>query len=54
MKKMKKKVVYGQNQEQAKSNFRKNNKGFVPIKAEFAGTKHNSRVYIVTYRRKKK
>ena len=51
---IKSKVVYGQNQENAKINFRKNNKGYVPVKAEYAGTKHGTRVYLIQYRKRRK
>ena len=46
------KIVYAYNQEEAKQQVR--SKKYVPIKAKFAGTKHNMRVYMVWYRMRKR
>jgi len=48
------KVVYGQNKQAALFNFRRLTPDkFVATDAKFAGTKHGTKVYVVTYRLRK-
>ena len=47
-------IVYGQNQKEAMLTFRQVTEGLVPTKAEYAGTKHGAKVYLVTYRKNKR
>lgn len=51
---MKSIFVYAYNQEDAKEAVRKKFKTQTPIRAKFAGTKHNMRVYQVWYRKRKR